>query len=336
MKKIIPLIMLFIILCGCSFPANTTSESFFAMDTYMTVTVNGSNSKSAVKYAENEIKKLDKKLSAHNKNSEIYKLNKNGSKKLSDTTLDVLDEALDCYKLSEGAFNPAMLTVSELWGFPDKNYRVPSENEIKSALKNSKPEKITEKDNLVTLNKKGLKLDLGGIAKGYASGMIIKKLKEMKINSALLNLGGNIAALGSKPDGCAWTVAIENPDKKGNYLVALKVKDKDVITSGGYERNFKKNGKTYHHILNPENGYPAESGLKSVTIIGTSGAYDDAFSTAMFVMGKEKALRFWAKGERDFDAVIYTDKGELLVTEGVSDIINSELNYKIVKRSDYE
>ncbi len=336
MKKLIPLFILFIILCGCSFSADTDSESFFAMDTYMTVTVNDKDSKSAVKYAENEILKLDKILSAHNKNSEIYKLNKNGSGKLSAAALELTEKSLEYSKLTENAFNPAMLSVSKLWGFPDKNYRVPAEKEIKTALKTAKPDKISVKNNTVKLNLKGMELDFGAVAKGYTSDKIIRGLKKRGTESALLNLGGNVAALGVKPDGTEWNVAVENPDEKGNYIANLRIKDKAVITSGGYERYFKKNGKVYHHILNPENGYPAESSLKSVTTVGENGAMCDAFSTALFVMGKEKALRFWAESGLDFDVILYTGNGSMIVTEGIADIINSDLDYKIVKRSDYE
>lgn len=335
MKRIIPLLLLVIILCGCSV-SSTYSGSFFAMDTYMTITVCGNNPEKAVKKAEARVKKLDEAFSAHNKKSGVYKLNKNGSAELEPDAVELLSLALNNYRITDGAFNPAMLSVTELWGFPDKNYKVPSENEIKSALKNVKPEKITVKNNTVKLNNKGMKIDFGAIAKGYTSDKLIDTLKKEGIKSALVNLGGNVAVLGGKPDGSDWAVAVENPDKKGSYLATLKIRDKSVITSGGYERYFKKNGKVYHHILNPKTGHPAESSLKSVTIVGENGTYCDALSTALFVMGKEKALRFWAENGLDFDVILYTENGGLFVTEGVSDIINSDFDYKVVKRSDYE
>ena len=156
MKRIIPLLLLVIILCGCS-ATSTYSGSFFAMDTYMTITVCGNNPEKSVKNAEARVKKLDEAFSAHNKKSGVYKLNKNGSAELEPDAVELLSLALNNYRITDGAFNPAMLSVTELWGFPDKNYKVPSENEIKSAHKNVKPEKITVKNNTVKLNNKGIK-----------------------------------------------------------------------------------------------------------------------------------------------------------------------------------
>lgn len=334
MNKIIPLVLIILMLSGCSAVSGTYSDSFFAMDTYMTVTVNGKNAEKAVKEAETEIKKLDKKLSAHSESSEIYKLNKNGSAKLSRESADLIKRALKFNKLTDGAFNPAMLGVSELWGFSDKKYKVPSDKELAEALKKVKPEKITVKNNTVDLNVKGMKIDLGGIAKGYTSEKIVTLLKKKGIDSALLNLGGNVQALGSKPDGSGWNIAIENPDKK-SYLGQLAVKDKAVVTSGGYERYFKKNGKTYHHILNSKTGNPAESGLESVTVISGSGTLADALSTSLFVMGEDKAVKFWAKSDKDFDIILYTKGGDLKISEGLADKFKSDMNYTVIKRSDY-
>ena len=137
---------------------------------------------------------------------------------------------------------------------------------------------------------KNMKIDLGGIAKGYTSSRVMQIFKDCGVTSGLVSLGGNVQALGTKTDGTDWQIAIENPDKSSDYIGVVSVKDKAVITSGGYERYFEKNGKTYHHILDPKTGYPAESGLKSVTIVSDNGTLADALSTSLFVMGKEDAL----------------------------------------------
>ena len=336
MKRILPIIMILITLSGCAIGASTYTESFFAMDTYMTITVNGKDAENAVKSAEAEIKTLDKKLSAHNKESEIYKLNKNGSAELSEDSADLIKKSLGYYKLTGGAFNFAMLDVTRLWGFPDKNYRVPEKSELEKALKTAKPDMVKVNGKKVSLGLKGISLDLGAVAKGYTSQKITDNLKKWGIDSALLNLGGNVQVLGTKPDGSLWTVAVENPDKDKEYLGTLKIKDMAVVTSGGYERCFKKNGKTYHHILNPENGYPAESGLVSATAVCENGALADAFSTALFVMGKGKAERFWADSKESFDIILYTDKKELIISEGLESGFSSDMKYRVIKRSDYE
>ncbi len=302
----------------------------FAMDTYMSLTLNGNNPENSIKKAEAFIKKLDRLLSAHDKSSEIFKLNNSGRKSLSPDSLSVLKSALKYYRLTDGAFNPAMLPVTTLWGFPDKKYRVPDSSEVLKALKLAKPEEIKINGSTVKLGVIDMKLDLGGIAKGYASQKTIELLKKEKVDSALINLGGNIQTLGKKPDGSLWTVAVENPNKNSSYLGQLKISDKAVITSGGYERYFKKNGKTYHHIIDPENGYPAVSGLKSVTIISDNGIQADALSTALFVMGREKAVEFWKTSKSGFDFILYTDNGKLLISEGIENSFYSDLDYEVI------
>ncbi len=325
-RLLLPVIIVILALSGCT--ASSFTDSFFAMDTYMSITVNGRNAEAEVKKSKELIEKLDKTLSAHDKNSEVFKLNKNRKIKLSPDALSTLKSALKYNKLTEGAFNPAMLSVSGLWGFSDKKHRVPEENEIKKALKSARPDKIEINSNFVSFNIKGTKIDLGGIAKGFASQKVIDALKKDGIDSAIINLGGNVQTLGTKPDGSLWTVAVESPDKTG-CLGQLKLKDKAIVTSGGYERYFKKNGKIYHHILNPENGYPAESGLKSVTIISENGAQADALSTALFVTGEKKAVAYWRK-HKDFDFIIYTDKNELKISESIANSFNSELQYEVI------
>lgn len=136
----------------------------------------------------------------------------------------------------------------------------------------------------VTLNKEGMKIDLGGIAKGYTSSKVMDIFKENGISSAVISLGGNVQTLNGKPDGSDWRVAVENPADTGSYIGVLSIKDKAVITSGGYERYFKQDGKTYHHIIDPANGYPANNGLTSVTIVSDDGTLADGLSTSLFIM----------------------------------------------------
>ena len=155
--------------------------------------------------------------------------------------------------------------------------------------------------------------------------------KECGVKSGLVSLGGNVQALGTKTDGTAWQIAIENPDKSSDYIGVVSVKDKAVITSGGYERYFEKNGKTYHHILDPETGYPAESGVKSVTIVSDDGTLADALSTSLFVMGKEKALDYWREHKNEFDTVLVEDNGDITITGGLEKIFKSNFKFDTVK-----
>lgn len=336
MKKLIPifLILLTLTLCACS--STTYSESFYAMNTYMSITVNCPDSKNVVKEAKNTIVNLDKTLSAFNKTSDIYKLNEKGSADISTETAGLLKDAVNYSKLTNGAFNPALLKVTKLWGFPDKKYRIPSDKELKEALDTAKPDKIDINGYKVSLNQEGMEVDLGAIAKGFASQKITDSFKSKGVNSALINLGGNVQTIGTKDGGNPWLVAIKHPEPGKQYLGQLKVKDKAVVSSGQYERNFKKNGKTYGHILNPENGYPAQKGLLSTTVIYNDAVFADAMSTALYVMGEKDALKFWANSKENFDIVFYSEKGEILVSEGAAESFSSDYKYKVIKKSDYE
>lgn len=308
------------------------SKEFFAMDTYMTVTAYGENGEKAVSAAEKKVKELDKKLNAEDKESEIYSLNKNGNAALSEDAACVLDSALQYWKATEGAFNPAMRPLMSLWGFTSGNYNVPLKAEINQKLALAKPEKISVNGNKAELKLDGLEVDLGGIAKGYTSSQIMKIFKESGVKSGIANLGGNVQTLGLKPDGSEWNVAIEHPDSEESYLGVLKTHDRAVITSGGYERNFEKDGKTYHHIIEPSTGYPAESGLTSVTIVAEDGTLADALSTSLFVMGAKKAEKFWRESGKDFDVILYTDDNNIIISQGIADSFSTEIKTKIIKK----
>lgn len=247
------------------------SRDIFAMDTYMTVTAYGEHASEAVEKAETEIKRLDGMLSTGNENSEVYKLNQNGEAVVSDDTAYLYERSEKIYKQTKGVFDISIYPVMDAWGFTTENYRIPAEDELSALLKNVDASKIQydKKTKKITLPK-NVKIDFGGIAKGYTSSRIMQIYKKCGVTSGLVSLGGNVQLLGAKPDGSAWKVAVESPDEDGNYLGILLAKDKAVITSGGYERYFEKNGKNYHHIIDPSTGYPAENGLTSVTTDGTA------------------------------------------------------------------
>ena len=308
------------------------SKDIFAMDTYMTVTAYGKNAENAVDEAVDEINRLETVLSAQKKESDIYKLNQTGSGTLSEDTKDIVSEALKINKTTNGAFDISIYPLMVKWGFTTQKYNVPSKNEISKLLKNVDSSKIEfdEKSSSIKLGK-NMKIDLGGIAKGYTSSRVMQIFKDCGVTSGLVSLGGNVQALGTKTDGTDWQIAIENPDKSSDYIGVVSVKDKAVITSGGYERYFEKNGKTYHHILDPKTGYPAESGLKSVTIVSDNGTLADALSTSLFVMGKEKALDYWREHKNEFDTVLVEDDGNITITDGLKKVFKSNFKFDIAK-----
>jgi len=311
----------------------SSSRDIFAMDTYMTVTAYGEHASEAVDKAETEIKRLDGMLSTGNENSEVYKLNQNGEAVVSDDTAYLYERSEKIYKQTKGVFDISIYPVMDAWGFTTENYRIPAEDELSALLKNVDASKIQydKKTKKITLPK-NVKIDFGGIAKGYTSSRIMQIYKKCGVTSGLVSLGGNVQLLGAKPDGSAWKVAVESPDEDGNYLGILQAKDKAVITSGGYERYFEKNGKKYHHIIDPSTGYPAENGLTSVTIVSDDGTLADGLSTSLFIMGKEKAEKFWKKYNDKFDVILLTDEDQLYVSEGIADDFQSDYKVNVMKK----
>ena len=310
------------------------SKDIFAMDTYMTVTAYGAKAQEAVDEAEAEIQRLDELLSTGNEESEIAQLNQNKSATLSEDAGYLVERALELNKETDGAFDIAIYPVMEAWGFPTQNYQVPTADTLESLLKRADVSQIIYDENSrkISFGREGMKIDLGGIAKGYTSSRIMDIYKENNISSGLVNLGGNVQALGTKPDGSKWRVAVQSPDDTEDYLGILSVEDKAVITSGGYERYFEQDGKTYHHIINPKTGYPAENGLTSVTVVSEDGTLADGLSTSLFIMGKEEAIEFWRAHSDEFDIIMLTDEGKLYVTEGIQDDFSTEMEMEIIEK----
>ena len=177
----------------------------------------------------------------------------------------------------------------------------------------------------------GTQIDLGGIGKGYASAQAKKALQDAGVTSAIVSLGGNISALGQKPDGSNWTVAIQDPADTSTYFGLLEVADKCVITSGGYQRYFEQDGKTYWHILDPATGYPADSGIISATVVSTDDVLSDGLSTALFVMGLDKAEALWRENTDAFDMILMTSDRNVYITSGISDDFSTDLSFEVVK-----
>lgn len=184
----------------------------------------------------------------------------------------------------------------------------------------------------VTFGLQGTEIDLGGIAKGFTSSRVMEVFKEHGVKHGLVSLGGNVQALGDKENGKPWRVAIQNPESELDYLGVLDIEDKCVITSGGYERFFEKDGVRYHHIIDPRTGYPADSGIISATIISKDGTLADGLSTSLFIMGKDQAEKYWRSNADKFDYILEDKDGKLYVTEGAADLLTTEAETEIVKK----
>lgn len=314
--------------------AGQAEKELFAMDTYMTLKAYGDNAEEAVSKGEKEIQKLDELLSTGKADSEISKLNESGTGILSQDTDQLIKKSLELYKDTGGIFDISIYPVAEAWGFGKKEYRVPSQEELDRLLPLVDAGKLSysEEKRELTFGQEGMKIDLGGIAKGYTSSKIMEIYRKEGLTGGMVNLGGNVQTMGKKPDGEPWKIAIQSPEKDGHYLGVLLIQEKAVITSGGYERYFEENGIRYHHILDPSTGKPADSGLASVTIISDDGTQADGLSTSLFIMGKEKAEAYWREHRDEFDVILLTDDGKLYISEGIEKQFSSDREFSILKR----
>lgn len=340
-NQFISLLLVLAVLTGCSknearnklYENQAVTRDVFAMDTYMKVTAYGKNGDTAVDQAVAEIERLELLLSTEKTESEIYGINLHGEGSLSDDTLKILKYSMDIHESTNGMFDITIYPLMKAWGFTTKEYRVPQKEEIRELLSGVDASKIKlNQENRYVALPGNMQIDLGGIAKGYTSQKIMEILKDNGVESGLVSLGGNVQCHGKKPDGSLWKIGIKKPDTSRDYIGILEVSDKAVITSGGYERYFEENGERYHHILNPTTGYPAQSGLTSVSVISQDGTLADALSTALFVMGKEDAVDYWRSHSDRFDMVLVEENGDVTITEGIAKVFTSEEAYQIEKR----
>ena len=294
------------------------SSELYAMDTVMSLTAYGSHAREALDSASDEIQRLDKLFSISSETGDIYRVNRDGEGDLSEDTRSLLASALEYGKDTNGIFDCTIEPVMEAWGFTTKNYRIPSDSELAELLSHVDASTVTLSGNHVTLPE-DVKLDLGGIAKGFTSARVMEVFKNSGVTSGIISLGGNVQTLGTKPDEKLWRVGIQDPNDLNAMFAVVEVSDEAVITSGAYQRYFEENGVHYHHIIDPRTGYPAESGLTSVTIISPDGTLADALSTSLFIMGPDDASAFWQNHRDKFEAIMMTENGEVLVTSGLAD-----------------
>lgn len=308
--------LLFLTGCSAESSPEPVQGTFFAMDTMMDFTIYGESG--LIDQSESLIASLESLVSVTDANSELYAINQTGSGTLTGKASSLMEQALEICRRTDGALDLSIYPIVRAWGFTTGSYQVPDEETIQSLLPLVDYTQIQYDAaiGVVTLPE-GMEIDLGSVAKGYAGQLVAQMLREHGVQSALLNLGGNVQTVGAKPDGSPWQIGIKDPQGEDAMMV-LSVEDQAVVTSGGYERYFEQDGQTYWHIMDPSTGHPADSGLISVTIVGDEGVVCDGLSTALFVMGLEKAADLWAQSG-DFEAVFVTASGEVYITEGLRD-----------------
>ena len=335
-KRAVALILICLLLAGCGETApRANARTVFAMDTVMNLTVYGGND-TQLNAAEQELHRLDAALARGTEGSAVYALNRDGT--AAGTELAYLvRSALAISEATDGAFDVTVAPVLELWGFGSGagEHRVPTEAELAEALAHVGAARLhTDGDtDHVTLDLPA-QIDLGGIAKGYAALSVKQKLEAAGAAGAVLDLGGDVALLGTKPDGSNWRVAVKDPADGGAYLGVLATDgDRFVMTSGVYERYFEENGVRYHHIIDPRTGCPAESGIVSATVVCGDGIWADALATACCVMGADASLALRARlaDETPFELILVTADGRVLYTcDGFTPEVGNGYTYEKV------
>lgn len=333
------LISILVILIGCTPNEINTSDDliliedidFHILGTFGQIQVFAESEDlgtDAIAKAFNRVREIEYKMSTSIKNSDIYLLNKNAgveSVSVDKETLYVIEKGIDHYELTDGNFNIAIGSLINLWGIGKDNPKVPPKEKILEAMENTNIESISIKDESVFINDSNVRLDLGGIAKGYAVDEAIRVLKESGITSGLVNFGGDVYALGNRDDGKAWTVGIQDPEDDSSWILSVPVTDKSIVSSGDYERYFIEEGERYHHILDPKTGYPARNELRSVTIISEFSIDADVLSTAIYIMGLDKGMNL-IESLNGVEGIIITDDRDIYISKGIKEDVGIRSN----------
>ncbi len=313
-------------------PEEPITATAFKLNTVVKVTIYDSQDEKILQDALALCDKYEKIFSRTRTDSEIYLLNEgklpqeDGYYILSEECAELIGKGLYYSELSGGAFDITIEPLSSLWDFTSGEKQIPDSQTLVEAQKHVGYEKVELKGNKIRFQEDGMRLELGAIAKGYIADKIKEFLISEGVESAVIDLGGNVLCIGARPDGEAFRVGIQKPFADRNETVATAgIRDRSVVSSGIYERYFEKDGKLYHHILNPKSGYPYENGLTAVTILSDESVDGDGLSTVCFALGLEKGLEL-INSLPDTQAVFITEDGELHYSEHFEEEV--PLNYE--------
>ena len=334
MKKIVSIVLAGCLVVGLAACSQQRGEGqtpdtrdFFAMNTYIRLEAYGNGAADALALAQARIEELEGLWSVTDEVSEIYALNHSGGQPVSvrDDTAAVVSFALEMAEETAGALEPTIYPVLTAWGFTTDEHRVPSQEEIDGLLASVDYRRVSVNGNTIQMEP-GMMLDLGAVGKGYASDKVEELLRAEGVTSALLDLGGNIVMIGSRPDGSDWRLGLQSPFENDTVGV-LTASDCAVVTSGNYENFFTADdGTIYGHIIDPATGYPVNNDLASVTIVAKDGKLCDALSTSLFVMGTDGAIEYWRE-HPTFEMILITQEHQVLVTEGLEGQFTLEEGY---------
>ena len=300
------------------------SRTEIFMGTVVKITLYDSSDETILDKAFNRVSEIESLVSINESGTELDLVNEKAGiepVKVSDTTFTIVEKALEYSQLSNGDFDLTVGPLVKLWSIGLEGEKVPTTSEINEVLPlvNYENVELDKENNTIYLKEKNMIIDLGSIAKGYAADEIAKILSANNVNSAIIDLGGNILAHGVKPTGDNWRIGIQNPYKeRGGIIGVLQVKNKTVVTSGIYERYIEEDGVRYHHLLNPHTGYPFDNNIAGVSIITDKSIDADALSTTVFAKGIEEGLKF-VESLNNVDAIFISKDNKVYTTSGVKD-----------------
>ena len=299
-------------------------REIYSMDTVINVNVdpNVKNVETVCNEVVYYIYELEKDLSATVADGDLVRFNASVQPyTLSPDLLEAVRQALDIAHKTEGRYDPTVLPLTELWNITEGGH-LPTEAEIVTARSQVDYTALTLEGDVLSKSS-AVRLDLGGIAKGYALGRVVDMLCDRGVGYGMISFGGNVGVFGQKPDGTLWEIGIKDPFDTDSVIGKIRTSSGYVAVSGDYERYFEQNGKKYHHIFDPQSGYPVDNGLRSVAVYTEDATLGDALSTALFVMGYDRAIEFYNSGIYDFEALFITDD-EVLMTKGMEEMFTYE------------
>ena len=326
MKKLSLLLSLLLCLTplfGCA-STPERNASFFLMNTTVTVTLYTSNDALAEEVFEgcrSLLSELESLWARQRADSETARMNasESGVDDLDLRTVALLQKALEVSRATGGAFDITVAPAVDLWQRCGEADRLPEKDELDAILRLIGYQHLTLTEHTLIKSDPAIAVDLGGIGKGEAMTLLLDYLKTTTIVGGLVSFGSNVAVFGEKPSGKPFTVALRDPKNASGTVGSLTLSAGEVLSvSGDYERYVTVGGERYHHIVDPATGYPAQSGLSSVAVVTDDGAFADALSTALFVMGEDAAMAFYRNGGYDFEAIFVTSDGEVRVTDGLT------------------
>jgi len=310
---------------GCGKELAHFENSFVTMSTVVSYQVYAQENVNVDSIIKEEIVNIEKIMSRTDSESEVYEINQLAGTgrevQVSEELKELIEVSIQYQEITENNFRITIFPLVTAWDIMNPDADIPTEEEIERAISLSDVENLNynHEKGSVSMIEVGSGLDVGGIAKGFAVDKAVEKLKAESVNSGFISIGGGIQAFGAKESGDPWVLGLMNPiiPEKGHFAT-FEIIEGSVVTSGDYQRNKKRDGILYHHIINPETGYPADKGIAAVTIFSDNSTVADAYSTAVYIMGFENGLEFIRERDNLEAMFVFHDKSVYL-TEGIKD-----------------